>query len=67
MTGTTKYTNEQINFILERTVREIARGDTNRVHAQTVEEFKKKFGVEDFGPNQVRYVTDRYGTDPIYG
>ncbi|KAI1811771.1 hypothetical protein GGS20DRAFT_588205 [Poronia punctata] len=67
MTGTTKYTPEQIHFILDRTVREIPRGDTTRIHAQAVEDFRKAFGVEDFGLNQVRYVTDRYGTDPEYG
>ncbi|KAI1821275.1 hypothetical protein F4861DRAFT_551961 [Xylaria intraflava] len=67
MVGTTKYTEEQIHFILDRTVKIIPRGETSRLHDQVVEEYKERFGVEDFGANQVRYVTERYGTDPVYG
>jgi hypothetical protein len=67
MVGTTKYTDEQIHFILDRTVRVIPRGDTAKVHDQTVRDFRRRFGNEDFGVNQVRYVTERYGSDPLYG
>ncbi|CAJ2499983.1 Uu.00g028360.m01.CDS01 [Anthostomella pinea] len=67
MVGTTKYTDEQISFILERTVRPIPRGETNNVHLQVVDDFKKKYGKPTFGLNQVRYVTERYGSDPAYG
>ncbi|KAI3322709.1 hypothetical protein HD806DRAFT_523029 [Xylariaceae sp. AK1471] len=67
MVGTTKYTDEQIHFVLDRTVRVIPRGDTNKVHDQAVKDFKKRYGVEDFGVNQVRYITERYGSDPLYG
>ncbi|KAI0151618.1 hypothetical protein GGR57DRAFT_503885 [Xylariaceae sp. FL1272] len=67
MVGTTKYTDEQINFILDRTVREIPRGETNNVHLQAVAEFQRRYNQPDFGLNQVRYVTERYGTDPAYG
>ncbi|KAI8628915.1 hypothetical protein F5Y19DRAFT_485258 [Xylariaceae sp. FL1651] len=67
MVGTTKYTDEQIHFILDKTVRQIPRGKTNDVYCDTVREFKERYGIEEFGLNQVRYVTERYGTDPVYG
>ncbi|KAI2638499.1 hypothetical protein GGS21DRAFT_549002 [Xylaria nigripes] len=67
MVGTTKYTEEQIHFILDRTVKVVPRGETARVHDQAVKEYRERFGDEDFGVNQVRYVTERYGGDPLYG
>ncbi|KAI1334373.1 hypothetical protein F5Y15DRAFT_420902 [Xylariaceae sp. FL0016] len=67
MVGTTKYSEEQINFILDRTIRPINRGDTIPVYLQTAQDFKDEFGITEFGLNQVRYVTERYGSDPAYG
>ncbi|KAI1435557.1 hypothetical protein GGR50DRAFT_317965, partial [Xylaria sp. CBS 124048] len=67
MVGTTKYTEEQINFILDRTVKIIPRGKTSEVHHRTAREYAERFGDQDFNVNQVRYVTERYGSDALYG
>ncbi|KAI1485714.1 hypothetical protein F5X96DRAFT_690000 [Biscogniauxia mediterranea] len=67
MVGPTRYTDEQINFILDRTVRDVARGETVNLHLAVAREFREAFGEPDFGLNQVRYVTERYGSDPDYG
>ncbi|KAI1501161.1 hypothetical protein F5X99DRAFT_409305 [Biscogniauxia marginata] len=67
MVGPTRYTDEQINFILDRTVREIPRGETTNIHLEAAREYREAFGDPVFGLNQIRYVTERYGWDPDYG
>ncbi|KAI0594781.1 hypothetical protein F4775DRAFT_605899 [Biscogniauxia sp. FL1348] len=67
MVGPTRYTDEQINFILDRTVRDVPRGETVNLHLAVARDFREAYDEPDFGLNQVRYVTERYGSDPDYG
>ncbi|KAI5918353.1 hypothetical protein F4810DRAFT_715607 [Camillea tinctor] len=67
MVGPTRYTDEQINFILDRTVRDVPRGETVNLHRAVARDFREAYKQPDFGLNQVRYVTERYGSDPDYG
>lgn len=68
MVGTIKYTDEQIYFILDQTVREIPRGETNQLYERVAKEFLQRYDVEvDFGVSQVRYVTERSVTIRLMG
>ncbi|KAH9906534.1 hypothetical protein F4778DRAFT_778924 [Xylariomycetidae sp. FL2044] len=68
MGGSTKYTDEQINFVLDRAIQYVPRGELEDLHRQIVEEFLNRWDdMENFGIPQVRYIVERYGRDPQYG
>ncbi|KAI0405797.1 hypothetical protein F4802DRAFT_596761 [Xylaria palmicola] len=59
-------TEEQIKFILDRTVRMMSQGETNNLYENTAEAFSMLYGIE-VGADQVQYVTEMYRNDPLYG
>lgn len=67
MANNKEYTPEQINFILDRTVKLLPREKAVDLFAETAQDFRQEYGVEDFGVREAQFVTDRYGWDPLYG
>ncbi|RYP62657.1 hypothetical protein DL769_007219 [Monosporascus sp. CRB-8-3] len=60
MVGCQKYTDDQINFILDRHFRGIP-------HTQIKDEFLEHFNFPSYNIKRVQYVVEHYGRNPKYG
>ncbi|RYP44369.1 hypothetical protein DL768_009171 [Monosporascus sp. mg162] len=60
MVGCQKYTDDQINFILDRHFGGIS-------HTQIKDEFLQRFNFPSYSVKRVQYVVEHYGRNPKYG
>ncbi|RYP66567.1 hypothetical protein DL771_007720 [Monosporascus sp. 5C6A] len=60
MVGCQKYTDDQVNFILDRHFRGIP-------HTQIKDEFLEHFNFPSYNIKRVQYVVEHYGRNPKYG